>query len=51
MGRASSNNNKMLINNSSSCFAIQVVYIQITVKLSIWYIDKGFLIWIILSTY
>ena len=46
-----SNNNKMLLNNSLCCFAIGVVYIQITIMWSIWYIDKGFLVWIIPSTY
>ena len=50
MGRMS-NNNKMSINNLSRCFAIRVVYIRITVKWGIWYIDEGFLIWIIPSMY
>ena len=50
MGRMS-NNNKMLINNSSCCFAIRDVYTRITVKWGIWYIDESFLIWIIPSTY
>jgi len=50
MGRMS-NNNKMLINNSSWCFTIRIVYTRITVKWGIWYIDKGFLIWIISSMY
>ena len=46
-----SNNNKLLINNSLSCFATQVVYTWITVKWGIGYIDEGFLIWIIPMTY
>ena len=46
-----SNNNKMLINNSLYSFANQVVYTQITVTRAIRYIDEGFLIWIIPSTY
>jgi len=50
MGRMS-NNNKMLINNSSRCFANQVVYIRIMVTWDIKYIDEGFLVWIIPSTY
>ena len=49
MGRTS-NNNKILINNSL-CFAIQVVYIQITITWDMRYIDEGFLIWIIPSMY
>ena len=48
LGRTS-NNNKMLINNSLCYFAIQVVYIQITITWDIWYIDDGFLVWIIPS--
>ena len=36
------NNNKMLINNSLCCFAIRVVYTQITVTWGIRYIDEDF---------
>jgi len=46
-----SNNNKVLINNSSCDLAIQVVYTRITVTWDIRYKDEGFLIWIIPSTY
>ena len=35
LSRTSSNNNKMLINNLLCCFAIQVVYIQITIMIRI----------------
>ena len=49
--RTSNNKNKTLTNNSSYCFAIQVVYTRITVKWDIWYIDEDFLVWIIPSTY
>jgi len=45
------NNNKMLINDSSYYFAVRVVYTQITVKWGIRYIDESFLVWIISSTY
>jgi len=50
MGRTS-NNNKVLINNSSCGFVIRVVYIRITVTWGIRYIDEDFLVWIISSTY
>jgi len=50
MGRTS-NNNKMLINNSLCCFTIRIVYTQITLTKGIRYIDEGFLIWIIPLTY
>jgi len=43
MGRKS-NNNKILINNSLCCFAIRIVYIQITITWDMWYIDEGFLV-------
>jgi len=46
-----SNNNKILINNSFYCFTIQVVYTRILVKWGIRYIDKGFFVWIIPSMY
>jgi len=46
-----SNDNKILINNLLCCFAIRVVYIQITITWDIWYMDEGFLIWIIPSMY
>jgi len=46
-----SNNNKILINNSLYCFAIRVVYTQIMVTRDIRYTDEGFLIWIIPSMY
>ena len=46
-----SNNNKILINNSSCYFAIPVLYTHITVKWGIRYIDEGFLVWIIPSMY
>ena len=45
------NSNKVLINNSLWCFAIWVVYIQITIRWDIWHIDEGFFVWIIPSTY
>ena len=53
MGRTSSNNNnnKRLINNLLYCFVIRIVCIQITITWDIRYIDEGFLVWIILSTY
>ena len=51
MDRMSSNNNKVLISNSLYCFIIWLVYTQITVTWVIRYIDEGFLIWIIPSTY
>jgi len=47
----SNNNNKMSINNSLCYFVIQVVYTRITITWGIRYIDEGFLIWIISSTY
>jgi len=43
-----SNNNKVLINN---CHAVLHFELYITVTWGIRYIDEGFLIWIILSTY
>jgi len=49
MGRLSNNNN-ILINNSL-CSAIRVVYIQITKMWDIRYIDEGFVVQIIPSTY
>ena len=51
MGRKSSNNNKVLINNSSCDFTVRVVYTRNTITLGIRYIGEGFLIWIIPSTY
>ena len=57
MGRMSNNNNNnnnnnnMLNNNLLCYFAIQFVYTQITMKWGIRYIDEGFLIWIMPSTY
>jgi len=46
-----SNNNKMLINNSLYYFATRVVYTEITVTWGIRYIYEGFLVWIIPSMY
>ena len=46
-----SNNNKILINNSLCYFAIRVVYIQLTITWDIRYIDEGFLFWIIPSMF
>jgi len=49
MDRMSSNNNKMLIDNSLCCFTIRVIYTRITVTWDIRYIDEGFLVWIVPS--
>ena len=50
MSRTSSNNNNNMLINNTLCFAIRVVYIQITITWDIRYIDEGFLIRIIPST-